>query len=710
MEWWIEYYISCLLGTSLIAVFILGIRFLFSKKMSKRFVYGLWFLIPAVMLLVPVISIPMPRFFQTFQDNTIEQLEGEIRTIVISAEERMQQEKSIKISEHANGIVVKTDDVSDVVKKEAEVFGKTSALTEEKKDREINRLVILLVFYIVPVLAFVAGIVSTNIRFEHNCRHNRIYLCETPYSKLPVYRLKNISSPFLLCATVYVPEGMTEEELRYAMLHEEGHFKHGDFIWVIIRYMILAVFFYNPIIWFAFKYSGYDCELACDETVMLKIGIAERKRYGSCLLDVIRKHKKVSERVLLSTNMKSEKKLIRARIENIVSGKKSSILLMIVTACILIMVSGCALMERRLPTEKGVDGEFLEIAIEEQVSEAERVNISERSDASEEHTTDSSQKTVAQESPAGAVNDNIVDYGDTVYCCAEVLRKIPDTEGNFEVIESEHEISFRLEKDMVIIKQTSDFASEVISYVAKEIVGKSVSESIQVIREYSDEEYYYYFLITSINDTGEPSFSLPQEWEYQLPQASVGEFFDTQEDEIDYGFNEKEIETGCFFVPGEYKNYSSVIASSELEETANIYYSPDNLAMQSKWSVWSEGVSGYGIGETIDYKRMYMGPGPEQLTFDKLCIVNGYAENEKKWQANSRVKSLKFYYFDEYMGTITLEDTMYPQYIDLSELNMTIGNGREASFRFEIAEVYEGEKYEDTCMTGIMFSYVWDDM
>ena len=110
---------------------------------------------------------------------------------------------------------------------------------------------------------------------------------------------------------------MTEEELRYAMIHEEGHFRHGDGFWVMIRYLIFAFFFFNPIIWLAHLYSGYDCELACDEFVMRNIETKDYRNYGSCLLDVIKKSKKVSERVLLSTNMKSEKRLIRARIENI---------------------------------------------------------------------------------------------------------------------------------------------------------------------------------------------------------------------------------------------------------------------------------------------------------------------------------------------------------------------------------------------------------
>ena len=52
---------------------------------------------------------------------------------------------------------------------------------------------------------------------------------------------------------------------------------------------------------------------------------------------------------------------------------------------------------------------------------------------------------------------------------------------------------------------------------------------------------------------------------------------------------------------------------------------------------------------------------------------------------------------------------MKPQFIDLTPLQLSIGNGREAVFRFEIEAVYEGEKFDDTCLTGIELSYVMDE-
>lgn len=696
MDWIMKYYFDCLIGISLIAAFILGLRFFLGKKLSKGYLYGLWILIPVFMLLAPFVHIPAPAFFQEFHDSTKEQLEGEIRTIFIPAEERAEYEERLEILSKEK-YEARTESETETVSPDAEVTDKSAdRLMVDFDWKDVCNLI-----YLLMAGLFVAGVVSTNIRFEHKCRHNRIYLCETPNSKLPVYQLENLSSPFLLCATVYVPEGMTEEEMRYAMLHEEGHFKHGDFFWVILRYLILVLFFYNPIIWFAFKFSGYDCELACDESVMRMIKKEEYTRYGSCLLDVIKKHKKVSERVLLSTNMKSEKKLIRARIENIVSVKKKNIVLMFATAGILILVSGCALMDQT--TEKGENSseEILEVIIKEDTE-------TENGGATETIGEESSAEHVTQQNKQG--NGKIA-YGDKVYCSVEYYLILARNEKytSHEIFEEDCEIAFTIEEDALVINRSYEFLEPVISYAAKECIGKKVGDTIQVIREVNRKEYVYDFIISSQNDEGDPAFEPSKNWDYQFAPAVIGEFFQTSDEEIDFACNEEELETGSFFVVGQRENYAKATASSELVSMGDYSYKAWNVTSQVRHNVWSEGVPGYGIGEYIDYAQMYFGPGPERLVFEKLCIVNGYAETEEKWKANSRVKSMKVYYCDMYVGTITLEDTMKPQFFDLTPLQLSIGNGREAVFRFEIEEVYKGEKFDDTCLTGIELSYVMDE-
>ena len=204
------YYIKCLVGVSLISIIILLIRFFLGKKLSKRFTYGMWIAIPVFLILVPWVRLPMPQGMVNFSRETWEKLEGEVYTIVLPED-----------------VVIEEDTLAEVVQG-GELFeqgmeGSETVPTDDKvsENREFGMKFAtifakcLVVLYSLVVAGILAGIISTNARFEHRCRHHRVYLGETPKSKLPVYCLEGITSPFLLCATMYVPVGMTEEELRY---------------------------------------------------------------------------------------------------------------------------------------------------------------------------------------------------------------------------------------------------------------------------------------------------------------------------------------------------------------------------------------------------------------------------------------------------------------------------------------------------------------
>jgi len=208
-------------------------------------------------------------------------------------------------------------------------------------------------------------------------------------------------------------------------------------------------------------------------------------------------------------------------------------------------------------------------------------------------------------------------------------------------------------------------------------------------------------------------YTFPEGWNYEFEAARIGNFYTGQEAGVVaddagnlYGFEEW-LGAGCSTWCGVDHYYANAVASSTLEPSGDISYAASNIASKfsDKNTVWVEGADGDGIGEYVTVRQMYKGQGEELFTFKEICIVNGYAQNETKWQENNRVKKMKLYYNNAYMGSFTLEDTMKPQYIDISELNMQVVNGTEAEFRFEIEEVYEGSKYDDTCITGIVVEF-----
>lgn len=552
-------YLRCLIGVSLIAGLILVIRKVFGKRLPGRLIYGMWLMIPVYMVLVHFVSIPMPQFMNEMMPVGLVKDMNEATGYT-----KIEQSVNVQISD---GNLV-------------EVFeenGNTLVVSQDSKAETImNRINPVLVvgsIYVAVVCLFVGMILFENVTFVMQCRRKRVYWSASSERKLAVYRLEGISSPFLMGRNIYVPADMENvEELRYAILHEECHYKHGDALWVLLRYMILAIYFYNPIVWLAFKYSGYDCELACDEAVMSKLQEMEIKNYGGCLLNIIEKNKGMQARVLLSTNLKSGKKLIRERIENMVTKRKKSYMAMVLSVFMLFAVTACFLMDA-----KEVNAESVVPSCEEKAQVAELI------------------PKIQEERVWTEDNEPISEHA-------------PDRNG--------------MDKDVVLNP----------------------------------------YIITEFGEGGL------------------------------FGFGEKEEPV-------------IVSASSTLAPQGKFSYEPSNLAISARDCIWSEGAEKYGIGEWVEVKQVCLEEGEELLQVAEICIVNGYAENETKWNKNSRVKSFKLYYQDEYKGTIYLEDTMYPQYIDVSELQMYVANGAEAVLRFEIAEVYEGSTFADTCMTGIAIDY-----
>lgn len=183
--------------------------------------------------------------------------------------------------------------------------------------------------------------------------------------------------------------------------------------------------------------------------------------------------------------------------------------------------------------------------------------------------------------------------------------------------------------------------------------------------------------------------------------------------------------------------FDKATSSSTLKQEGNFSYEADNviyLTSSEEYNprahVWCEGAAGDGIGEyieitrtmlqpdefkygkledgTVDYSTFHLNesmPLKERKEFEytSLCIVNGYAENESKWADNGRVKTLKMYVNDKFYGYIELEDTINPQYIPLYDIKSH--STEEMKFKFEIADVYKGLKYDDTCITGIVFGF-----
>ena len=106
-----------------------------------------------------------------------------------------------------------------------------------------------------------------------------------------VYLCDSIKSPFILGMfrpCIYLTSGMDEAARVCVLRHERAHLRRGDHLWKPLGFLLLAVYWYNPLVWAAYILFCRDMELACDERVIRDMAAEERATYSQALLDCSR--------------------------------------------------------------------------------------------------------------------------------------------------------------------------------------------------------------------------------------------------------------------------------------------------------------------------------------------------------------------------------------------------------------------------------------
>ena len=122
-----------------------------------------------------------------------------------------------------------------------------------------------------------------------------VNLRETVAASIPlegnVYLCDNITSPFILGVfrpRIYLTSGLDESARACVLRHERTHLRRWDHVWKPLGFLLLAVYWYDPLVWIAYILFCRDMELACDERVIRDMAAADRAAYSQALLDCSR--------------------------------------------------------------------------------------------------------------------------------------------------------------------------------------------------------------------------------------------------------------------------------------------------------------------------------------------------------------------------------------------------------------------------------------
>lgn len=98
----------------------------------------------------------------------------------------------------------------------------------------------------------------------------------------------HVGTPFILGVLrprIFLPSAMGEQDLKFVIAHEQAHLKRHDHFWKPLGFLLLTVYWFNPLLWVAYILLCRDIELACDEKVIQEMGVENKKPYSDALIN-----------------------------------------------------------------------------------------------------------------------------------------------------------------------------------------------------------------------------------------------------------------------------------------------------------------------------------------------------------------------------------------------------------------------------------------
>ncbi len=152
-----------------------------------------------------------------------------------------------------------------------------------------------------------------------------------------IYLSENISSPFvfgLIKPKIYLPFSMSESDMNYVISHEFAHIKRKDHILKPFGFLLVIVYWFNPLVWISYVLLCRDIELACDEMVIKDLDCDSRADYSQTLLRF-----STNKHVIRACPLAFGEVGVKNRIKTVITYKKPKFWIMLVSVVLLIAVS-----------------------------------------------------------------------------------------------------------------------------------------------------------------------------------------------------------------------------------------------------------------------------------------------------------------------------------------------------------------------------------
>ena len=150
-----------------------------------------------------------------------------------------------------------------------------------------------------------------------------------------------IDTPFILGLfrpKIYLPSNLDPMDIPYVLAHEQAHLRRRDHWWKPLGYLLLTVYWFNPVLWLAYILLCRDIEMACDEKVMKTLGIGSKKAYSMALIRCSVSRKSISACPLAFGEVG-----VKERVKTVLNYKKPAFWVILIAALTCIVLAVCFL-------------------------------------------------------------------------------------------------------------------------------------------------------------------------------------------------------------------------------------------------------------------------------------------------------------------------------------------------------------------------------
>lgn len=318
---------------------ILLFRFIFKNRISSKLQYLMWWLL-ILRLLMPVT--PDIGLHFNLQDMLLKQAhQAELPT-------------PAPVLDVAPASVPSTQPSYDSVTPAVQPDTDVAPSQHVNPAKSTDWYSIVFVVWLLGAIGFLGWLIFVKLRYYESLQHlmaggpREVYelydrCCkELGVKPLPLWIVNKSMSPgiaFFGEPVLLVPLSLCNDEsrLRFALLHELTHKKRGDHYMTLLLNILRAVYWFDPVVHFAFSELRADMESACDSDVLAHIGRGQKRGYLTVILDMFSYD---TEPILGMSQIRS-KRMAKRRMKGAFMKNRTSPAFRAITLCIALIMSLC---------------------------------------------------------------------------------------------------------------------------------------------------------------------------------------------------------------------------------------------------------------------------------------------------------------------------------------------------------------------------------